>query len=272
VRLFTFSDNAGHSDFSELVGREVRPCTSGQTDDYRYSGGSGTCHPTLGIFTERNFLWRAIRGIVGILMLTTPALSAEIAWKKKSIELESDLGQYEIEAQYKFVNKGKEPVTILKVETDCDCTRADYTKTAIEPNAEGVINIVFGVGAREGMQHKNMWVTFDDQPNYRHQLKLTVDIPVLLDLLPSVLYWKAGDPLVAKTVEVKASKKHKVKIKIDPLKDDAPFTYEWKENKSGGTLTVTPKALDKRAGHEIYLTATAANGHSANFMVFLLVR
>ena len=42
-------------------------------------------------------------------------------------------------ATFKFTNKGTRDLTILDVRTDCGCTVADWTRTAVAPGGTGTI-------------------------------------------------------------------------------------------------------------------------------------
>ena len=60
------------------------------------------------------------------------------------------------ECEFKFVNKGKNPVILSNVVASCGCTTPDWTKTPIKPNESGIIKVKYNTAI---LGHFNKTVT-----------------------------------------------------------------------------------------------------------------
>lgn len=58
------------------------------------------------------------------------------------------------EHDFGFVNTGKEPLIILRVDGGCSCTVPSWPKEPILPGQEGVIKVVYNTKGRPGNFHK----------------------------------------------------------------------------------------------------------------------
>ena len=66
---------------------------------------------------------------------------------------------------FKFKNVGKSDLVISDARGSCGCTIADYPKTPISPNGNGVINVSFNSEGKKGFVSKNVTITANTQPN-----------------------------------------------------------------------------------------------------------
>ncbi len=59
---------------------------------------------------------------------------------------------------FTFVNTGKEPITIQRVQPACGCTVADWTKEAIAPGQKGYAKAIYNTQGRPGPFNKTVTV------------------------------------------------------------------------------------------------------------------
>ena len=67
-----------------------------------------------------------------------------ILWEKTSHNFET-IKQEDGLVKHKFIfeNTGNEPLVLLKVNPDCGCTSADYSKEPIAPGAKGFVEVSY---------------------------------------------------------------------------------------------------------------------------------
>src|SRR5688572_17383265 len=110
---------------------------------------------------------RAAKTIVFVLRIVTvltfaPSISlAALAWKTTIRQMSATAGDKEVVVEFGFDNPGAAPVSILKIETSCDCTKASASSPTIAPGGSGQIKAVFTLGDRVGRQEKTIEVTTD---------------------------------------------------------------------------------------------------------------
>jgi hypothetical protein len=65
---------------------------------------------------------------------------------------------------FKFVNDGSEPLLISDVKTSCDCTLAEWPKTAIQPGRSGIIKGGFKIEGKSDGFNKNIIIMANTMP------------------------------------------------------------------------------------------------------------
>jgi len=63
-----------------------------------------------------------------------------------------------------FVNKGSDPLEISSVKTSCDCTLAQWPKTAIQPGKKAVIRGGFKIEGKSGPFDKSIIIIANTSP------------------------------------------------------------------------------------------------------------
>ena len=66
---------------------------------------------------------------------------------------------------YQFKNTGNRDLVIRSASGSCGCTVPEYSKEAIAPGKNGIINITFNSEGKEGMQNKTITVVANTIPN-----------------------------------------------------------------------------------------------------------
>lgn len=125
-----------------------------------------------------------------------------LLWTSRTVTLEAKLDERSVRAVYAFYNAGSQPVKILRVETSCGCTTVTLLRDTYSPGETGEIMVDFEIGGFTGRQEKQVWVKTDVDPDHPEQLRLVVDVPQLLNIVPRIIWWSIGDDGVEKTVTI----------------------------------------------------------------------
>lgn len=70
-----------------------------------------------------------------------------------------------VKHEFKFVNKGKVPLTIQNAHSTCGCTIPDWPKDLIPPGEGGVIKVEFDTKGRSEFQEKPIIITANTYPS-----------------------------------------------------------------------------------------------------------
>ena len=76
---------------------------------------------------------------------------------------------------FKFKNTGGSDLVISSARGSCGCTVPDYPKEPIKQNAEGVVHVTFDSNGKVGINHKEVTVVTNAQPNTK-VLQITVNV------------------------------------------------------------------------------------------------
>ena len=65
---------------------------------------------------------------------------------------------------FNFTNTGKSPLIITDAVASCGCTKPEWPKEPVQPNATGVIKVVFNSAGKMGLQDKQITITANTSP------------------------------------------------------------------------------------------------------------
>jgi len=66
--------------------------------------------------------------------------------------------------EFKFVNVGKTPLIITDATATCGCTKPEWPKGPIQPNAGGIIKVTFHSIGKQGLQDKMVTISGNTVP------------------------------------------------------------------------------------------------------------
>lgn len=187
--------------------------------------------------------------------------AAALEWTSTLAEPEVLPGQETIEAVFPFINAGDRPVTILTVESECGCTTAELAKKTYAPGEGGEIKAVFIPGARVGRQEKIITVK-TDAPGEAVELRLQVEIPLVFEVNPRVVYWSRGEEPLPKIVFLRINPDSK--LQVQQVESDHPdMVSRWEALEEANTykLVLQPKSTDQPLKANVRIATAAA--HSA---------
>lgn len=128
---------------------------------------------------------------------------ADLEWKERRLALEPPVGAANAVGVFEFVNRGKNPVRIVNVRSDCGCTAMASENEVVHPGAKGSVRAVFHVGSRKGKQTVAVSVTTEEPELREYTLALEVAVKDFATITPGFVDWKLGDQPEAKTFEIR---------------------------------------------------------------------
>ena len=121
--------------------------------------------------------------ILVLLILAVTAPLRALEWDRTQISATAERGADVVRTKFEFKNTAKNPVHILGVTTSCGCTEATPTSSNIAPGERGALEVLFTVGARTGLQEKEITVLTDDS-RVPIKLRLKITIPTDAPAIP----------------------------------------------------------------------------------------
>lgn len=106
---------------------------------------------------------------------STETGGATITFDKNTYDFGKIKEGEKVSYQFKFVNKGTEPLIISEATASCGCTVPEYSKDPIAPGKTGQINVVFDSTGKPGMQHKVVTISSNAKPG-KTELFLTGEV------------------------------------------------------------------------------------------------
>lgn len=189
--------------------------------------------------------------LLPLLLVTTAAL-AELKWDKPVQRFQRTPEDKEIAAHYTFRNVGTTPVTIKTLRSSCGCTTARMEKKTYAPGEQGEVVVQFVFGDRKELHRKTVTVTTDDKTQEPVVLDLRVDIHDPLAVAPALVYWKTGEPVAAKTVQLTADPGQTVRIKsVTSSNPRLAATLETIKPGAAYAVSVTPADTAQKESAEI---------------------
>ena len=193
---------------------------------------------------------RAVFSICCFAIVVAP-LHAGLVFTKSAQNFHRAPGDGHLETKFAFRNEGKAPVTIRKVRTSCGCTSAKLVKNTFDPGEQGEITVRFTFGDRKGPHRKIIAVDTDEKPDAA-ELSLQVWIHEPLAIAPALVFWKTGEAVAAKTVQVTAEPGTPVRVK-GVASSNPRLAAKLETIKAGSqyVVSVTPADTAKKESAEI---------------------
>ncbi len=155
-----------------------------------------------------------------------------------------------ISVDYAFTNNTGKPVTLDRATGNCSCTSVDISggKTSYAPGESGVLRANFDIGNFQGGVDKIITVWLDGAPESKpsQQLKLRVNIPVLIEMEPKSVKWDIGESPEAKKVEIRINGEKPIHVlSVSASRPD--FTHELKTIEDGKRYELIVKPVKTEA-------------------------
>lgn len=182
-----------------------------------------------------------------LFLLVLPLRAASLNWESLEADLHPSITDKQVVAHFKYKNTGEQPVKIITVKPSCGCTIATPPSEPVAPGASGEIAATFHIGDRVGMQTKTIHVTTDEPGADNITLTLKADVPKLLEITPTFLYWSKTQPVTPRVILAKVGGDFAV-TKLDVTSTDPDIKVEAKampNDKKQFQITVTPKVTNR---------------------------
>lgn len=190
--------------------------------------------------------------IGGVLASVIGSLSAlGLTWESTTISHEATPQDTAYTAVFSFTNDSDEIVTIQSVRSSCGCTVPELEKKKYAPGESGTIEAVFTFGTRTGLQRKTISVVTDGNED-RQDLILEVTIPILIEVRPFFVFWRKGEEISTKAIEVTVTDPDLIEpIGVETASDTFQATLRQDDgNHATWYLDITPES-----------TGTSGNTH-----------
>ncbi|MDP2138274.1 MAG: DUF1573 domain-containing protein [Candidatus Didemnitutus sp.] len=219
-----------------------------------------------------NFGGGVRHAIVGALVSGLPLSAAGLNWISTSVDTTTAPFQATLDVAFGFKNPGNRLVTVLAIQTNCECLAATTDRPSYEPGATGVVTARFTVGDRLGLYERSITVVTDDgSPPQR--LAVRVMVPEVATLTPQNLTWPIGGIAGEKTVEVSPTGEGKINF-VEAFASSGDFRVRLEVVSEGRhyRLQVMPLRTDAPASAAIRLKGATASGQEVVVSAYASVR
>ena len=144
--------------------------------------------------SRRRLSWPAFLSV-----LVLPAAALE--WKAETLTIATVPFQKTQDVIFAFKNSGPKPVTLLDLQTNCDCLDATADGKTYLPGAVGTIKARFTIGDRVGHYERVITLITDESP-VAVRLMVRIEVPDVATVSPRSVGWKLNETAAEKTVEL----------------------------------------------------------------------
>jgi hypothetical protein len=120
--------------------------------------------------------------VLGLLPLSAPALE----WRQTTVTATTQPFQKSLVLQFAYRNPGSTPVTLGRIDTNCDCITVVPDKLVCAPGGTGSLAATFIVGERYGRYERTITVHSSDSAA-PVVLRVEIEAPELARLTPRSL-------------------------------------------------------------------------------------
>ena len=167
------------------------------------------------------------RSLALLACLAFPLLGAraEFALKWLQTEARAEMRPSDEQAELQFVvtNSSDKPIRINRIESSAGNVSSLVDQRIIRAKGKSTVTAIFNKGKRTGKLHERLFVYLDGQDEPTTTLHLFVQIPILIDANPQVLYWAPDSLRSPKTLNVSLDHRYIESIEAilyDPLRLD----------------------------------------------------
>lgn len=112
----------------------------------------------------------------GLATAAQPGALTTIQWLDSAKNLGKINEGQQLQISFRFKNSGDKPLVIQSVRPACGCTVADFPKEPIAPGKEGQITGAFDSKGREGLQHKDIYISANTVGSTEHKVSFEVEV------------------------------------------------------------------------------------------------
>ena len=225
---------------------------------------------------------RSLIVMPALLAFSAVAGYSQLTFESTKQQLKATAADERMEVTFKFKNTGTTPVTILEVDGNCGCLKAEADKESYAKGESGTINAVFTIGSKEGVVTNKLWVNYQVAPakNTKEKAKpegvdappgsvspavlpknltrtvspndktsflaIEMDIPSVISIEPKNTTWTLGDKPEPRKVKLTVNHDEPIIILgVESSRDNVIVTSEEVTPGREYILTLTPKSTEK---------------------------
>jgi hypothetical protein len=215
---------------------------------------------------------RPLLCLLALLPFTAGVPVLALDWKTQQLTLKAAPLQKTAETTFEFTNTSAKTVTILGIDTSCDCTEATPSAQSFAPGASGRILARFTLGDRQGVYERSIAVRTDEAQE-PVSLHVQLDVPELASLTPRSLEWKLNSPVTEQTVEIRVAAG--LELTLNSVKPTSDFFTSRLETVEPGRLYrlhLAPRHTREVANAAFRLYAKAGTGQDVVLSAYGNVR
>ncbi|MBI9092841.1 MAG: DUF1573 domain-containing protein [Desulfobacterium sp.] len=139
---------------------------------------------------------------------------------------------------FQVINKGKQPLNLPKVTTDCSCTTATSDRTIL-PGESGIITVIFDTEGGSGETFKKVTLYSNDPANPVTVIEIGANILERVTIKPDRIFFRGikGTPL-EKTIAIKAPDNRSFELKLLKSQLSNQIGFYVKKNKNDSSYEV----------------------------------
>jgi len=185
----------------------------------------------------------AVIRIVSLLGLSAPGLHAELVFERTRVEILAKPDQEQVEAVFKFENRGAAEARIVSVSSGCQCLSAKTSADVIPPEGSSEITGSFKVGNFPGVTEKTIQVRVSEGGSTRNlALTVAVELRELITIEPRTVTWIGGGATEEKTYTVTMKGDEPIRLlEVDCSRPGFDVRMETVKDGAEYRVHVTPK-------------------------------
>ena len=196
------------------------------------------------------------------LLVLVPLPGLALEWKSLTVSVTTVPLQTTQDVVFEFKNTGTRSVTLLDVQTNCDCLAASADRQIYAPGTGGVIKARFTIGDRVGLYERVITVLTDESAD-PVRLLVKFEVPDLVTLTPRSVVWQSGEAASDKTVELTTSAGLEIAFaEAQPTNGDFTSTLETVTAGRHYRLHLKPRSTAQPASAAIRVSGREKSGHA----------
>jgi hypothetical protein len=182
---------------------------------------------------------RILLTALGLLFASASQLGLALEWKTQTLTYQTTPFQKTQEVSFEFKNAGEATVTLLDVQTNCDCLETVVGEKTYAPGAKGNINAIFRIGERAGITERVISVITDESPE-PVRLTVRIEVPEIASILPRSVQWRVDEEHTEKIIELKPASGLEIQF-TSAQSTNADFTAQLESVEPGSHYRVVLK-------------------------------
>ena len=130
--------------------------------------------------------------LAALCALAATQTGATFEWKADTLTIATVPFQKTHDVVFEFKNNNPKPVTLVDLQTNCDCLDVSADQTVYAPGASGTIKARFTVGGRSGRHERLILVVTDEAPE-GERLLVRIEVPETAEFTPRSVGWKLNE-------------------------------------------------------------------------------
>ena len=205
-----------------------------------------------------------------ILLLALPCVALE--WKTTSLTLATAPFQTTQDVVFEFKNAGTKPVTLLRLDTNCDCLTASAEQRSCAPGASGRISARFTIGDRMGVYERVITLVTDESPE-PVRLQVRFEVPDVATLSPRSVEWHSNEPPADKTIDLTAATGLEISFtEAQPTNEEFTATLETIAAGKHYRLHLKPRGTAQPASAAVRVFGREKSGHDVVVSAYVTVQ